>query len=220
NARFGLYLLPFYAAAAATVLARGCARIEAAGRRFAAPARVAIAALLVASAVAAAITITGLLSAAPREVRKAGAALARLGAPGDPARARRPGARAAGWDAPPGSGGRASGATPLGRLARFGPARLRRRIVRTGAGARPSPGLALGPARRDPGAPASVRSGSEFLCARGRPGAGTRGLPGAARARVHGARRFPGGGHRLPARSPALASRRGAPALRDGGVAA
>ena len=88
NARFALYLLPFYAAAAAVALERGHARIAPAAWRRAAA--ITIGAAIAASAVAAAITIGGPLAAAPREVRTAGAVLSKLGAPGDVVMARKP----------------------------------------------------------------------------------------------------------------------------------
>ena len=90
NARFALYLLPFYAAAAATALAQGQARVAARSRRLEIAGRAAIAASIAASAAAAAITIAGPLATAPREVRAAGAMLARLGEPGDRVMARKP----------------------------------------------------------------------------------------------------------------------------------
>ena len=90
NARFALYLLPFYAAAAALALVRLGEWVTRRSPRLARPQRAFAAALLVASGASAVLGVAGQLASAPHEVRRAGSMLARLGATGDAVMARKP----------------------------------------------------------------------------------------------------------------------------------
>ena len=90
NPRFALYLLPFYAAAAALALVRAAAWAIGRAPRLAVLPRAVAGAMLTASAAAAVIGIAGPLALAPHEARRAGATLAGMGERTDGVLARKP----------------------------------------------------------------------------------------------------------------------------------